>query len=132
MRLDRFYSLFAKIQLHTSYRCIVHYRNLLSGSCLKRYFSHRPSLLANMTIQVCLTVACSILTANWIFNRIEYSRVSRLKLKPSNFRPMKPSLLEERSSYFAHKIVLQKIGRCHSSFTIQSLSNRMICKIMMY
>jgi len=38
MGLDSFYSFLAKIQLHTSYRWIVHYRTPLSGSSLERSF----------------------------------------------------------------------------------------------
>ena len=91
IRLDSFYSLLTKFQLHPYYRWIVHYRSLLSCNSLKRSFLLRPSLLANMTIKVCLTMACSILSANWIINHIEFSRGPQLILKHSNFRPMKPS-----------------------------------------
>jgi len=52
----------------------------------KAIFLLRLSLHANMTIEVRLTMACSILTASWVINHTEIYSVPQLLLR-QNLRP---------------------------------------------
>jgi hypothetical protein len=74
MSIDIFYSLFANTQRNNSTDgpfTIV----LCAQAALTCGYLLRLSFVANMTIPIRLKMACSLLTANWIFIHIEFSSI---------------------------------------------------------
>jgi len=90
LRLNSLYSLLAKkkkiiptLLTNGSFAIILYSQAAPSNDLLLRL-----SLHANMAIRVCLTMAYYLLTARWVNNHIEFSRVPQLLLKQTDFRPM--------------------------------------------